>query len=570
MFKNPFSFEGRVTRLVSNYALLTLLTLVVFYSCSKDKSKSEPEVELAPVGVETSDMFFINAATLTLTGKIINEDKQKIIDHGFLWGYNQAIDMTNSTKISLGGDIVSGFFTATLSDFKPPIVQGVPTPLYIKTYVVDKSGTHYGNYYTKKYDGTLVTGIKPESGKAGDPIVIHGGFKGLKSENVKVTFSSAVAKVTVSNDSTVIAEVPKGIPVGHGESVVVNVQVGSVIATAALNFYVWANITDISPKSGPIGTKLIFTGDNLPLTKDAMPVELDEAGVKNYFDGTYYARVSPSTVSEKAQMYYYQGDKKVPLPWQFTVTPPVVTSISPNPAIFKEKVVIHLDNKDLYLVGTEVYVSIGIVNSYIVPNANGDVIFDPGADLPPGKSYPVSLSYGPHWVYPSPPLEVVPPQFTGFSPQTGYPGTKITFTGKFGKGADYSTSFGEATAVSSTEAELTIGMGIESKAYQLDCQAGGVNIKIPGTFQGKAPEFSSISPSSGKAGSSFTVKGIGYVPDSDNAGTRFAGVSISSTKVTFNEITFKIHELVPAGTYPVNITIGGKEFKTGLSFTVTP
>ena len=82
---------------------LSVLAIVffIFSSCSKDKTtepdkvvpEQKPEQEQAATEVETTGISFISLTSVELKGKIINEGKQKITDHGFILAFGTEADL---------------------------------------------------------------------------------------------------------------------------------------------------------------------------------------------------------------------------------------------------------------------------------------------------------------------------------------------------------------------------------------------------------------------------------------------------------------------------------------------
>ncbi|MES2458646.1 MAG: IPT/TIG domain-containing protein [Bacteroidota bacterium] len=268
-------------RLASFLPLILLLT----FGCAKDKT--EPTPEPAPVGAETSALTFSSPITAEVAGKVINDGKQKIIDHGFVYGYSTDVDVNTSAKISLGAGIVSGFFTAKISDIQVSSTYGIKVQMSVRAYVTDKSGTFYGHTVTAGYKGVLLPKMDKEEGQAGDRVVISGNFRGLTASNFKVSFDDVLAKIILATETSVTVEVPKGIPVTHGQPAVLRIQAGVLSVDPAPYFTIWGRITDINPKSGPVGTKVTFTGDNLPMKTGELNLYLGNRYLNWMYDGTY-------------------------------------------------------------------------------------------------------------------------------------------------------------------------------------------------------------------------------------------------------------------------------------------
>jgi len=553
---------------ISPLLTITSLTLLLFLGCKKDK---EREVELPLVGVETSSLAFITPISAELTGKLINERDQKIIDHGFVYSYGSDV---NFTKVSLGADRTSGFFTATLNDLKFSVIKGIPNPLVVKAYVIDKNGIRYGEVHSGFYKGTFITGMSPLEGKVGDVVTINGRYKGLKPDDIKVVFGGIEAKIKTLTESIITVDVPKGIPVGHGEAVSVQVQIGVFSDGPMGSFIIWANIKDFNPKSGPVGTKITFTADNLPANENGMAMYFDNDAAYNYYDREYFIRVPSVVHKEKTKLYYSKRYERIELPGEFTVTPPIIKSITPNPALNHQEMTIHLDNIEPYVVGNEPLVRIGFLSEYIFPNKNGDLVFKLEGEPIVGKSYPVTLIYGPHSITYKTPLAIIAPKATGFSPKKGFPGTPMHISGNFAKGADYWIKFGElpasAYAISDKEIVTHVPSGIENKAYELSLIQQLGNVKLSGVFEGQSTRFDAISPASGPGGTKMTITGEGiYGNPAIGYMLNLGGYIAYSSENTLNKIVITVPDQTPPGKYPIKLADGNFVIDTGLSFTVT-
>lgn len=555
---------------ISPLLVVIVVTLLLFLGCKKDK---EREAELPLVGVETSSLAFVTPISAELTGKLINEGDQKIIDHGFIYSYGTDV---NVTKVSLGADQVKGFFTATLSDLKFSVVNGFQNRLVIKAYVTDKNGTRYGEVHSGVYKGRFVVSMSPLEGKVGDIVTITGRYRGLKPEEIKVAFSGAGAKIKTLTDDILTVEVPKGIPAVHGQGINVQVQIGVISDSPIEQFIIWANIQDFNPKSGPVGTKITFTADNLPANKSGMFVYFDEDYADNYYDKEYFIRVPANVHKEKSKLYYSRKKyEKLELPGEFIVTPPIIKSITPNPALDQQEMTIHLDNIEPYILGNDALVQIGFLSSYVSPNKNGDLIFKLEGEPEVGKSYPVTLIYGPHTIIYPTPLAIIAPKATSFSPKKGFPGTTVRIAGKFAKGGSYSMRFGElysdAYAVSDTEITTRVPSGIENKAYELSLEEQPGNGKLPGAFEVQSTRYDAVSPASGPAGTKMIITGEGFYTDVNRMGymLNLGGYIANSSEDTSSKIVITVPDQTPIGTYRIKLEDRFLIIDTGLSFTVT-
>ncbi|WP_285055315.1 IPT/TIG domain-containing protein [Pedobacter ginsengisoli] len=409
MFNNIFSSNGCTYRLGYRVFSMIAITLLLFSGCSKDRGKEpEPEKEIPPAGIETTSLTFLTPVLVELKGNIINDENQKISDHGFVYVFGTEADLSNSLKVPIADAITSGSFSMILKDFQFPMVNGVKAKLFVKAYVTDKNGTHFGKAISLN-DGGLTGVVSPLGGKTGDVITITGNYKGLKSADIEVTFEDVAGQIKTISDNALTVSVPVGIPAGHGDQIVVKLQVGNVAVDATTKFFMAANIKDIIPKSGPIGSKVNLVGDNLPLYGSQLYVFFGNASMVSWGPiNDCYVYVPAAIPSEKVKLYYNIIDVPVALPFEFTVTPPVIKSITPNPAFYNEPVTMHIDNMNPRDVGDAPVLKLGDFSQSFRPNANGDFVIDAPYVFKPGQVYTISVTYGPHTVTAPMPLTIKP------------------------------------------------------------------------------------------------------------------------------------------------------------------
>ncbi|MGY4383761.1 hypothetical protein ACVWYN_000780 [Pedobacter sp. UYP24] len=557
-----------------------ILSLVLFlFGCGKEKAT----LEIPPATVETSELTFISPIGVELSGKVINPGSGKIIDHGFIYWFNAEDEIAKGTKVSLGSEIVSGFFKTTLNNLTFPEVNGLQALFVVKAYVTDKNGTHYGDIFSNRFKNTVVESILPDEGKTGDLITLVGAYKGLRASDIKITFGGTQAVIKTINETSITLELPTGIPAGHGQTVEVKATVGGVTADISHSFRIWANIKDMNPKSGPINTKIRFTGDNLPATKEALYVNFEPNSVvtgNSDFDDSFYISVPAQVNTDKLTLSYMTGNARIVLPWQFILTPPLIKSISPNPALDQQTVTIQLDNY-LYLQrgANEFSVKVGNFQQWVMADEEGKLTFplDYNAKYAVGNNYPVSIAYGPFSVKSNTQLSIIKPEATGFFPKKGLPGTIIHITGKFAKGAYYNVRFNNSdgglsfSGVSDNEIIGGIYMGMPAKSYTLAVITDAGDVPIPGgTFEVLPTKFDSVSPLTATSGSTITITGEGFLNNGGQISANFAGHYAYVNAVTSTKLTLVLGNNTPPGIYRIKLDWQNQVFDTGLSITVVP
>jgi hypothetical protein len=383
------------------------IVLLILSGCSKDKNtdpdkvpEQKPEQEQVAAEVETIGLSFVTPIAVELKGKIVNEGKQKITDHGFILAFGTEADLEKAPKISLGANPSSGTFTIKLDDFHLPSVNGVPTPVVLKAYATDQKGIHFGKVLSIDKGG-LASIVSQTGGKTGDLITFTGSYGDMKKEDLSVLIGRIDAKIITVTDKSIVVEVPKGIHVANGGEVDIFLQWRGRLHEVTTSFFIWANIKDVYPNTGPVGTIVRFTGDNLPQIQRGMTISFGEAvAVYDYDQGEYFTHVPAGISKDKVRLYYNRGSERIESPFEFTVTPPVIKSVTPNPVSKTEPIAIMMENMLPYWEGQiNPVVSIGEFKTTVLTiNERGELAVWPSKDLKSGQGYTITVTVGPHTV----------------------------------------------------------------------------------------------------------------------------------------------------------------------------
>jgi large repetitive protein len=159
------------------------------------------------------------------------------------------VNFTATSEVRIG-DVPASFFPVTdntrLGFFVPE--AAVTAPITIRT----PAGliTTITNFAMLPKLDTLT----PDRGRAGDSVIIGGsGFFNVTS----VKFNGLTASFTNDSVNRITATVPTGVTSGP-----VTVVTGEGTTVSVGTFYIFPTVTDFTPKSGPYGTIVVFTGLN--------------------------------------------------------------------------------------------------------------------------------------------------------------------------------------------------------------------------------------------------------------------------------------------------------------------
>lgn len=546
--------------------LLIAIALFAFFqlqSCKKD-NLSGPEIQTV-AGIALAP----NAATFT--GKIVSKGNFNPIDYGFIYSFSGEVSEGKGKKVSLGKNVPEGEFTKEVRNLNPSSSY-YPSIVYVRAYITDEKGTALGKLIQITLPSQEVGNITPALGKSGDQVKISGKFYAEADSNVYVMFNNTMANIISVSDTEIVVEVPQGIPAPNGYRLNIEIFIGGRRVSTTNGFTIMANVKDFSPKSGPIGTYIAFSGDNLsdPYNySNYINIFFGEKPVSPQYSSTLFI-FAPSTDKVKSEISVVVGNKKIILPGEFTIIPPVITEMSTE---------ITLPGGSLHISGpslppydtTPVTAKIGSTSAEINFNYNGGYDIIVPENLAAGD-YTVSVTFPPHTITTPKKLKVLPYAFTNFSPTSGGPGKEVNITGNFITGALYTVYFGDVAiqgnATSATNLKVDVPVGINEGNVKIYLAVGGKKLTIAKEFKILGPSITSFSPLSGNAGTVVTIKGDGfarYYPSYVKFGTIEAPIS----SITENTITVAVPSNLNPGTMKLTVITNGQTVISSSNFTVT-
>ncbi|WP_181163667.1 IPT/TIG domain-containing protein [Pontibacter mangrovi] len=548
--------------------LLALFSILLLQACKKDEV-NHPEVE-------TTEVTALSPTSARLKGHITNKGDFKIIDYGFVYGYNSDLSETRGAKASLGKDAQVGDYSKDLTNLN---ISGYnyDRTLYARAYLTNEKGTVFGQVSSVVLPSPNVQGISPGSGKAGDRVTITGNFYSNNTSEVEVLFGSIAAKVLEVSPSKVVVEVPSGISFNSYYSynqVQVVLRMAGQTYNVTSNFKIISTIKDFTPTTGPLGTSITITGENLPYSSyyysGYVRVYMNgtEVSVSNYSPSSLQVQVPYTLTSDKVTISVLIDGVTTVLPGEFVITPHTVSSISPASGLTGSSFSVF--GNFPYNYNSNISVKLGEIPASASVVSSGQLTVTVPHDLPAG-SYKVSVTAGPHTVDAPEQYQVLSPEITGFSPASGGIGKEVVINGRFLPNQYYQVYFGSVAVTTRSYTgnalRVYVPSGIEAGKVKIAVKHGNQLIEAEDEFTVLAPSIASFSPASGVAGSVVTITTSGFTPSSYTA-VKFGTVPTSVLGVTENTIRAVVPSNV-TGSMKINVVHNGQTLISPDNFVVT-
>jgi len=473
---------------------------------------------------------------------------------------------TQGVTFSLAGAGCSGATCGTLASQSSPYTIGYiapssvpnpPTVTVTATSIVDpaKSATCT---ITLAPAAPSITSINPTSGTFNTLVTISGASFGSSQGLSTVTFNGLGATTVTSwSSTTIIAAVPSGATTGN-----VVVTVGGT-ASNALPFTVVAptpNIASLSPSSGQVGTLVTISGTGFSSIQGGSSVTFNGIGT------------NPTSWSNTSIV--------APVPSFATSGNVVVTigSVASNAVNFSVMPNIASISPFVGGVGTPVTITgtgFGAAQGTSTVGFNGTLATPTSwsvtsivAPLPPGAtSGNVVVTVGS--VASNGVNFSVTPNIVSIGPLSGAVGTPVTITG---------TGFGTAQGTSSVSFNGTLATPTSWSTTSIvaPVPAGTVSGNVVVTVGGISsnpvsfnvfPVITSLTPSSGPVGTSFTINGSNFGATKGFSSITFNGIPVVGTSWSDTSIVTSVPNGATTGNVMVTV---GTSASNGVSFTVTP
>jgi len=546
--------------------IILLLASIQLQSCKKDQN-SYPEVQ-------TISATALSPGSVLFKGNIVSTGSLTVSDYGFVYSTTtSAINETIGTKVSLGRSPQVGQFSKEVDTIR--VTNSYSPYLYVRAYITNSQGTAFGSLVSVTLPTPSTSGISPLSGRSGDQVTISGQFYTSTISNVSVNFDGTQANVLSVSPTQIVVTVPSGIPAAHDAQIPIQVSVGGQSLTASYGFTIQANVKGFSPQSGPVGTVISFTGDNLPSYYYTSDISVLLGGVSQTpsygYPSAMQVTVPSNITANNFQISVTVSGKTYTLPGTFTVTAPTISSLSPGSGLAGSTVTVTGTNFPTSYGG--ITATLGGVSVSASPYNNTQFSFVVPTNLSPG-SYSFALNAGSNIVSAPQQFTVTSPTISSFSPSSGPVGTQVTLNGSFLQGQYYTVNFGSVSTsgYASTANSLTINVpnGISAGNMQISVVIAGQTITAPGNFTVTTPTITSFSPTSGVAGSIVTITGTGFNSSYYYGATvTFGSVSANVLSITGTTISVIVPSNTGDGAMKITVTTSGQTVVSTDNFTVT-
>ncbi len=405
-----------------------------------------------------------------------------------------------------------------------------------------------------------ISSLSPASGPVGISVTIGGSSFGSTQGTSTVTFNGTAATPTSWNAASIVVPVPSGATTGN-----VLVSVGG-LASNGVSFTVTPGISSLSPTSGPVGTSVTITGTNFGSTQGTSTVTFNgTTATPSIWSPTSIVVPVPSGATNGNVVVTVGGLASNGV--SFTVTPGI-SSLSPTSGPVGISVTITGTNfgstqgtSTVTFNGTAATPTSWSATSIVVPvpsgATNGNVVVTVGGVASNGVSFSIT------------------PGISSLSPASGPAGSSVTISGSnFGSTQGTSTVTFNGTAATPTSwsaTSITVPVPSGATTGNVVVTVGGIASNGISFTVTPAPSITSISPTSGAAGTSVTISGSNFGSTQGASTVTFNGTVAAINPDPTKWSATSIVVLVPSGATSGNVVVNlGGAASNGVSFTVTP
>ncbi len=543
--------------------------IALLINCACQKKESDPS--LTTISATPTSVY-----TCTAIAKVNSLGSYNILDHGFVFYYSNADNLYNvnmSNSVSLGKMIAKDTFASNII-LPENNYSYTNYKWYIRGYITNEKGIIYGNSASFFPLTPSLLSVYPTTAKIGDTVTITGNNFDLNPINDVVQFNSYsnyTAKVIACSKTTLTVIVPDFTSgYYYGGSVSISVTIGNQTYTLNNAFTPAFSVTGFNPNNGTFGTTINILGYYL---NNVSSVLLGNVSVSFYTSSSsdIILNVPSNITSQKFNIYVINGNTKNQVPGGYFIMNNLTTSsITPAMVIPGTLITINGTNFNNVLNYNKIYIG----STMIYANSYGDANNFINANLPTtitGGSYKVSVSNGLDSVTVPGNLTVVIPTITGISPTSGSWGTNLTITGhNFNMNGGYilfNENYCYPNSYDSTSYNINVPSTLLPGTYQVNIMNNSYQIISSLNFTLLPPTLTSLTPSSGSAGTSVIISGQGFRSNTNNVYVSFGNLVAQVTAVNNTEINVNVPSGVTSGAYLVSVTVNNYTITNSLTFT---
>lgn len=514
-----------------------------------------------PPGAGTGNVTFYSAYTgVVYIGPVFTNVGQPIITSV------SPTSGTSGTKVTINGTgfgtpqgsslVTVGWEEASVSSWTAnQIVVHVPATAFGGGIIVTVNGVASAQYPFS--DPPTISSVSPTSGTVGTAVTIQGSLFGTAKSSVY--FNGVAGTPTTWTDQKIVVPVPSYALTGN---VVVDVPGAG---SNGILFSVVPTITNVSEITGPVGSLVSITGTSFGASQGSSSVTFNGvAATPTLWNSTNITVPVPNGATTGPLIVTVAGYASNAE--AFTVVPPpAITGLSSNPVAAGQMIIVTGTNFGAKPGSLQFYPADPIPTSW-TPTAIS-------ATVPAGTTSG-SLYVGEQGGVFSKPFAYsvyTTPSITSLSVASGAVGTPVTITGtNFGSTQGTSAVLFDGTVAAPTSwSATTIAVTVPANAG-----TGPVVVVVDGlpsngiTFTDtSAPIITSISPTSGKAGTQVTINGSLFGTPQGTSTVAFNGQVATPTSWATGKIVVPAPSSVTTGN--VVVTVNGIP-SNGIQFVAAP
>ncbi len=452
--------------------------------------------------------------------------------------------------------------TATPTSWNATTIN-VPVPSGATTgnVVVHASGVDSNGKAFTVLPTPNISSLSPTTGAVGASVTIAGTNFGTTQGTSTVKFNGTTATATAWSATSITATVPTGATTGN---VVVTV---SGVASNGKSFTVVSapSITSLSPTSAAAGTSITVTGTNFGSSQGSSTIKFNgTTGTPTSWTATSIHVPVPAGATTGNVVVHASGVDSNGKP--LTVLPtPAITNLSPNSGLIGAAVTITGTNFGTTQ-GTSTVKFNGTTATATAWNATSISTTVPAGATTGNVVVTVSGVASAGVIF------TITPTISSVSPTSGAVGTSVTISGtnfQASQGSSMVTFNGTlATPTSWGATSISVPVPAGASTGNVVVTIGGVAASNGVPFAvTPSPNITSLSPTSGPAGTPVTVSGTNFGATQGTSTITFNGTVGTPTSWTDTSITVPVPSGAISGV--VQIQQSGGALSNSVSFTVT-